>query len=204
MPNGPGGQDKLEADMRSSVMTRAAQIVFALAVLGAALPCGATYTIELPEVLGVHEGAELIFPLTIPALGSVTSTYLEMSGSQIAGIRANCTPPPDEYPDGAGFQLIVQLPGLPEFLFDIACGHLSADASDWTVTVPFVPNAPGSIFSIPGTMEARFAIGDVPPSVLCAAFLSMPVVTINTARIVTDGVVGAESATWGQVRRLYR
>lgn len=190
--------------MKSIVLARAALIAFALVVLGMPPPCGATYTIELPQVLGVHAQAELIFPLTVPELGSITNTYLEMSGSQIAGIRADCTTPPYEFLAGADFQLIVQLPGFPEFLFDVAHGHLPADVSEWTVSVPFVPNAPGSVFLITGTLEARFAIGQVPPAVLCYTFLTMPVVTINTARIVTDGVVGTESATWGQVRQLYR
>jgi hypothetical protein len=190
--------------MKSIVSVRAAQIVLGLVVLLAAVPCGATYTIDLPQVLGAHEQAELSFPLTIPSLGGVTNTHLEMSGSQVAGIRADCTTPPYEFPAGADFQLIVQFPGIPEFVFDVAKGHLSAYEGEWTVSVPFVPNAPGSVFLITGTLEARFVIGEVYPAVICYTFLSMPVVTINTARIVTDGIVGTESATWGQVRQLYR
>ncbi|MHB8077894.1 MAG: hypothetical protein ACYDIE_01390 [Candidatus Krumholzibacteriia bacterium] len=190
--------------MPSRMLARYAQILSALVALLTAIPCWADYTLDLPQLLGTHQQFNLSFDLTMPRMSGFTYARLEMSGTQVAGVREDCTRPPYEFPAGAEYRFLVSIPSLPELLFDKAEGYLSADQSEWTVSVPFVPNIGSSVFPFIGTLAAEFAIGQVNQYVICYSYSVVPIVTINMARIVTDGIVGTQSASWGQVMQLYR
>ena len=189
--------------MPSPTLARLSQVVSALAALLVAIPCGAGYTVDLPQLLGTHDQCDISFALTMPRLSGFTSARLEMSGTLVAGVREDCTREPYEFPAGATYAFIVSIPEYPELLFDKAEGWLSPGESEWAVSMPFVPNLTTSVLTFNGTLGAQFLLND-DHAVICYSYSVLPVVTISTARIVTDGIVGAETATWGQVRQLYR
>lgn len=189
--------------MTSQPITRAGAIALILVLFVLASPCAASFAIDLPQLLGTHEQSDLSFQLTIPRFSNPSNTHLQMSGYQIVGIRADCSQAPYEFPAGSTFKLVLRLPSMPDLVCDTAAGELPANDGQWTASVPLVPALVPTL-RVGGTFDTQFVIGEAGTPLCCYVFVQLPVVTINEARIVTDGTVDTEAQTWGSVKRLFQ
>jgi hypothetical protein len=168
-----------------------------------ALPASAEFIMDLPQLEGTYEQGEIVFQRVVPLVRGITSARLEMAGTHIGGFRGLCYAP-YSMPAGSMFRLVLRLPGLPEGLWNTGEGTLPTGDGEWAITAPITPgNAYVLMCGCP--IDIEFSIGELSNPVLCNVFIILPVVTITTARIVTDGtiVVGTEPRTWGGIKALY-
>ena len=169
-----------------------------------ALPASAEFVLDLPQLEGTYEQGEIIFQRFVPRVRGITSARLELAGTQIGGFRGVCYPP-YSMPAGSMFRLVLRLPGTPDALWNTGEGTLPAGDGEWAITVPIIPSS-AFVLRCGCPIDIEFSIGELSNPVLCNAFITLPVVTITTARIVTDGtvIVGTKPLTWGGVKALYK
>jgi hypothetical protein len=168
-----------------------------------ALPASAEFVLDLPQLEGTYEQGDVIFQRVVPIVRGITSARLELAGTQIGGFRGLCYPP-YSMPAGSMVRLVLRWPGTPDVLWNTGEGTLPTGDGEWAITVPIIPGN-AYVLMCACSIDIEFSIGELGIPVICNAFLTLPVVTITTARIVTDGtvIVGTEPLTWGGIKALY-
>jgi hypothetical protein len=158
---------------------------------------------DLSQINGTYEQGEVNFQLDIPQVHDLTSVWVELSGTQIPGLRATCEPPYNE-PAGSEVEMVIRLPGLPE-IFDYGASELPNNNGAWSKSFSLQPDGTHLYlitFGIP--LDVEFRIGDLFPTTLCHEYLELAVTTITSARLVTDGVIPIDSSTWGTIKATNR
>jgi len=167
-------------------------------------PAHAGYALDLPQLHGTHVDTTIVFSVATPRLQNMTSLSLELSGTQTVGTRNMCHAPPYWRYTGAEVVADLRLVESPELGGNHGESEISGETEDWSLSLILHPVEFFSVFGLGGTMEVEFSIGEVFLTVLCYEYITLPITTIESARIVTDGSVSVEQSTWGAVKRLYK
>jgi hypothetical protein len=139
-----------------------------------------------------------------PTIYEPTGVWVEMAGTQIAGLRGSCENLGESVPTGAEVEMIIAIASLP-VLYDIGFTTLPSNDGAWSHSFMLQPGGTHlPVLMTGGPFDVRFRIGSIGVPHLCNEFLIWPVTTIESARIVTDGYIPAEPTTWGGVKAMYR
>jgi hypothetical protein len=174
-----------------------------LALMLSTPPAVADFARDLPQICGTYEEGVIVFEVDVPQVRDLTETRLEISGTQTAGLQMLCEPP-YQHSAGAEVAISVRCASAPDLFYSLGESQNPGDDGAWSNTFTLWEQGALPALAVGGRIEVEFRIGDLFAHLLCTEYITLPVTTIESARISTDGVVPAAGLSWGKVKTLYR
>jgi hypothetical protein len=174
-----------------------------LALLLSALPAAADFVLDLPQIRGTFEEGVIIFEVDVPQVHDLTETRLEISGTQIAGLQMRCDPS-NQHQAGAEVTISLRCVSAPDLFYSYGESQNPGGDGAWSNTFTLWWQGVLPALAVGGRIEVEFRIGSLFDHLLCEEYITLAVTTIESARILTDGVVPVAGLSWGEVKALYR
>ncbi len=193
---------KLTANPRSLLALCVAQLAI---VLFAAM-AEAQLIVPLPGVEGTYDSHTFVGNVVVPETQGTSDACLAIAGTMTSGqASSTCPPPVGPYRIGPIFHFLMYLDGAVPWV-DTSVGYFGPDGAFSveiplvTATAPFVP-----LESLGGSFVFELHVNtDAFGSPWCVTVERLPVVTIESAAIVSLSGVATEGTTWGAIKGLFR